>query len=163
MKYKAMVFISLIICMFYCNGCRMKISETDIIGKWVYKINLPVEETGLKDIKEASIEFFGDKTFKTLNIPAVTIGDKPVGGHPALFDAGGKGAVFSGSGIWNIDKGPEGQEGILLHFLEVRGVERKCSFLIHINRVPFGKIISLHYEYDSTLCIYQKVKPPKTD
>jgi hypothetical protein len=158
--YKLVYCITLISVIFGYTGCRTKVSEKDIIGKWVYKIDLPESKTGLKDIYEATVEFFDDKTFKMVNMPAVIMS----GGESGLPEikelVGVKGEVLSGSGKWEIYIGPEGQEGIELHFFEIRGGSGGFGCIIHTNRWPFGKVISLYTEYagGSELCIFHKMK-----
>lgn len=157
MTYKVAILILAVGCIICCISCsEKKISPKKITGKWVWEIYLPKEVTGLKDINEATIEFFEDKTFKMQNVPAVTVGDKPIGGRPAIFDGGGKGKVFAGSGIWKMCKS-SGSDAVELHFTEINGINRKYCWVIHIYRFPGGKI-SLYYEYDSYLCLFNKVK-----
>ncbi len=139
------------------NMIFRQINDSDIVGTWVYKIILPEEETGLKDIKESKIEFFDDKTFKMTDVPAVTLQEP---GPNPLSNWGGKGEVVNGSGTWEISKGSEGQDEIDLHFKEMRGKSFPTSINIFIYRWPWRKI-SLYYEasqHQSSLCMFNKVK-----
>ena len=142
----------LVACMFCCGGCR-KISETKIIGRWVYKIDLPEEKTGLKNINESTIEFFNDNTFKTENIPAVIIGAvQYVDGH--FIER--KGKVTNGHGTWELVKSGKDQI-ITLHFLGDVDINNKFDSEIRISMPPFCKI-SLFVEYaGSHLCFFTKV------
>ena len=67
--YKIPVLMLLTVYILCCIGCK-KVSESDIVGKWEYEIDLPEEITGMKDIKYGTIEIFGNKTFESRNIPS---------------------------------------------------------------------------------------------
>ena len=131
-----------IVSVFCCVSCKKEIHESELVGRWVYTIDLPYEKTGLKGVKEASIEFFSDKTFKTKDIPAVIMTD-------------GLGEVITGSGTWKIE---EDEHRIALVFYKINGKDMKFlskDFDI-IDYIPFEDT-KLCMEYaGSHLCFFYK-------
>ena len=132
------------------NLCFSPITEKDIVGKWVYKYNLP-QKSGIKDINESIIEFNNDMKFTMVNFP---------------FDYGnpsGKIDVLTGSGIWKMSKDEEGQESVVLIFQEI---EDKFKIRDDLKNYFFNLIIdrgllsrnSLFYEaYGSKVIMFDKI------
>jgi hypothetical protein len=127
---------------FCCSGCK-KIAEKDIIGKWVYEIDLP-EKAGVKDVNKATIEFFDDKKFKATNVPIY------------IKDPNGKVELFTGSGTWEIGKNCE---RVSLDFLEIAGVMRGYGSEMFIDQPFLNGEITLHNRYVGYhLCYFHKTR-----
>jgi hypothetical protein len=150
--YKVMFFLALAMCIFYCSGCR-KISESDLVGKWVYELDLPEEKTGLNNVKKVTIEFFADKTFKMTDMPAV------IWGVGLDIKDTGKGKVITGHGTWFIRK-HDSSKRVSLFFSEIEGVGSCKSGVdaLSITWQPFGRITLLTEYRGSHLCFFYKVK-----
>ena len=134
-----------IVSVFCCVSCKKEIHESELVGRWVYTIDLPYEKTGLKGVKEASIEFRSDKTFKTKDIPAVII----------VFEVASKGQVVTGSGTWKID---EDEHRNALTFNEVNGKKMNFGYssLQIIDYIPFKDTKLCMEHAGSQLCFFYK-------
>lgn len=155
MKYcNQLMYLLLAICLISCVGCKKE--KTDVlIGKWVYKINLSDKMTGLTDVKETTLEFFDDHTFKIKDLPAVISGGN-------LWKDGkqGKGHVLTGTGYWKRDE--KNKMSIDLDFREVEGFDgdpkySDGSFFLNWDVFARQYTIIVSPDGDSTLCIFHKI------